>query len=215
MQAHQLGDRQGATQQQHEEIREVKAADLQLVLTLPKSRCRVVRREAGHSSRDGCARCVCGWVSDGETRRQRRHEYQAHLDLVSKSPHRKCRMCGIVKLKDRMAIHSPGVCKECITRKCARWGAENPDRWKSQKRDSYLNKMYGISLNGFMALLESQHGMCAICAREIGDGGNELHVDHDHKSGRVRGILCGRCNRGIGQFNDDPALLKKALDYLL
>jgi len=63
-------------------------------------------------------------------------------------------------------------------------------------------------------LLKEQGGGCAICDRKDGEGFNRLNVDHCRQTGKVRGLLCGTCNRGIGSLRDDPVLLRKALEYL-
>jgi Recombination endonuclease VII len=65
-----------------------------------------------------------------------------------------------------------------------------------------------------MELFERQNGTCAICGREEWEKVKVLGVDHDHKTGRVRGLLCTDCNMGLGKFKDDPALLRKAIKYL-
>ena len=65
----------------------------------------------------------------------------------------------------------------------------------------------------YEALLEAQGGVCRIC-QGPDTSGRSLAVDHDHASGRVRGLLCGRCNLGLGTFKDDPALLAAAIEYL-
>jgi len=85
-------------------------------------------------------------------------------------------------------------------------------------RSYHLRKKYGLSPAKFKALLDAQNGRCAICdalldpAVPRGDG--SVHVDHDHAVGRVRGLLCNRCNPGLGNFRDDPVLLEKAANYL-
>lgn len=77
------------------------------------------------------------------------------------------------------------------------------------KRDSILFTKYGLREVDVVALLAAQGGGCAIC------GGNHLlGVDHDHVTGNVRGVLCRRCNSGIGQLGDDPARVERALIYL-
>lgn len=76
-------------------------------------------------------------------------------------------------------------------------------------------KKYGLTVDGYRNLLKLQNGKCAICGAELADNvGNRLYVDHDHESGKIRGLLCAKCNFGIGQFNDDPDLLRKAITYL-
>ncbi len=71
---------------------------------------------------------------------------------------------------------------------------------------------YGLTPEGMRALL-AQHNVCAIC-RTIRWGRKGPVIDHDHATGRVRGVLCGNCNQGLGRFRDDPALLRAAVDYL-
>ena len=71
---------------------------------------------------------------------------------------------------------------------------------------------YGITLDDRQALYAKQHGYCAICKTKLEI--NQLHTDHDHVTGIVRGLLCPNCNHGLGFFHDDPAMLKVALSYL-
>ena len=76
-------------------------------------------------------------------------------------------------------------------------------------------RSYGLTVAEYHARLSAQGGRCAICRSEFGDAtGRRLAVDHCHGTGRVRGLLCGKCNVGIGQFNHDPDLLTKAIGYL-
>mgnify|MGYP001588323314 CR=1 FL=1 len=75
-------------------------------------------------------------------------------------------------------------------------------------------KRYGISIEEYCALLSAQGGGCAICGLNPNEEGRKLSTDHDHVSGRVRGILCTRCNSGIGMFRDRPDLLALAIRYL-
>jgi hypothetical protein len=63
-------------------------------------------------------------------------------------------------------------------------------------------------------LFEKQNGKCAICNGESKDRGRALDVDHDHKTGKIRGLLCVSCNRGLGHFNDSRWALNKAIQYL-
>lgn len=83
----------------------------------------------------------------------------------------------------------------------------------SQEKD--LNRLYGISAADKTAMLKKQSGRCAICSRRPGAMGKfKLHVDHDHKTRVIRGLLCGLCNTAIGKFKDDPLIIERAAAYL-
>lgn len=79
-------------------------------------------------------------------------------------------------------------------------------------KDQQLRRTFGISLDQYNIMLKKQNNKCKICNKE--EVGRKLSVDHDHKSGKVRGLLCNHCNRGIGSFYDNPTLLLTAIKYL-
>jgi hypothetical protein len=82
-------------------------------------------------------------------------------------------------------------------------------------RRSKLKTMYGLTPEEYDAMLSAQGGGCAICGgTDINGYGKRLAVDHCHDTGRVRGILCGKCNRGIGCFDHDPERLAAAVAFL-
>jgi len=87
-----------------------------------------------------------------------------------------------------------------------------PDR-KTVEREYHLRRKYDITLAEYEALLEAQGGVCAICG-EARPEERTLHVDHDHVTGKVRGLLCFRCNNAIGDLRDDIELVYRMLDYL-
>lgn len=76
-------------------------------------------------------------------------------------------------------------------------------------RSYHLTRRYGITAGEADYLLENQGGLCAICG--VADA---THVDHDHATGAVRQLLCFNCNGGLGQCKDDPAVLRKAAEYV-
>lgn len=78
----------------------------------------------------------------------------------------------------------------------------------SPRRYHLLTK-YGIDVHEVEELIRDQGGLCAICRDQ-----EAQQVDHDHETGRVRGILCGGCNAGLGQFKEDPEIIRRAIDYL-
>jgi len=83
-----------------------------------------------------------------------------------------------------------------------------------KRRDAYLQRTYHISLAVYSALDATQHGLCLICARPPHGRVKLLVVDHNHVSGKVRGLLCSECNTALGLFYDDPRNLQAAIDYL-
>ena len=80
---------------------------------------------------------------------------------------------------------------------------------KDMARATHLRRMYGLDELGLSELIAAQCGVCAICELRAA-----VHVDHDHSSGKVRGVLCFRCNVAIGHLDDDPALMRSAIRYL-
>ncbi len=84
---------------------------------------------------------------------------------------------------------------------------------RREQRQAWLMRQYGLTIGDHESLVAAHDNRCAICKVQADDG-KPLHIDHDHKTGRVRGLLCGHCNRGIGLFRDNPAVLRRAIEYL-
>jgi hypothetical protein len=82
-----------------------------------------------------------------------------------------------------------------------------------REKKNKLMKAYSISMSQYSEILNAQNGVCAICGK--GPSGRSLSVDHDHQTGKIRGLLCTTCNAGIGLLCDDYKLLVKAADYLI
>ena len=81
------------------------------------------------------------------------------------------------------------------------------------ERERNLIRRYTLTLDGYDELLRGQGGRCAICF-EKPRGDENLCVDHDHETGRIRGLLCHSCNRGIGLLGDNVPRLRAAVSYL-
>lgn len=126
-------------------------------------------------------------------------------------------------------------CSSCDGAVSAKWKEtsnyyqNNREEILKYKRESYcpiakknydLQKKYGITLDDFMEMFEDQNGKCKICSRDVKKFSTSKSkqdaavVDHDHTTGLVRGLLCHSCNRAIGLFNDEYAILLKAAEYI-
>jgi hypothetical protein len=113
-----------------------------------------------------------------------------------------CRICRTEKTLGEFYNHSSGTsntrseCKEC-----------------TKERERYRH--YGICNTKYDEMLTAQHGACAICKCTLNSTRyTKLAIDHDHKTGKVRGLLCVNCNTGIGLFKDSPIRLSNAISYL-
>ncbi|HEY8215763.1 MAG TPA: endonuclease domain-containing protein [Acidimicrobiia bacterium] len=96
-------------------------------------------------------------------------------------------------------------CKPCHNARCR----ETRERLYGGSRHYHLRRRYGFGAAEVDELIEGQGGVCPICGRP-----DPEHVDHDHVTGVVRGVLCFNCNGGLGQFGDDPVRLVEAAAYI-
>ena len=87
-------------------------------------------------------------------------------------------------------------------------------RTRADIRSKYLTKTFGITLVDYNAMFTAQQGRCAICEISRGEVTRDFAVDHNHQTGKIRALLCGKCNIGLEHFNDNSNLLSKARDYL-
>lgn len=133
---------------------------------------------------------------------------QQYNFLVNEGASRTCVKCGTIKhIKDFYPYSNH--CKECHLKRSRKWHDQHPDTVRRHVRGWHVKTKYGITYEEEQNLLRKQGFKCAIC----GDT-KKLSIDHDHKSGKIRMILCGKCNTGIGMFNDSIMLLRKAVKYL-
>lgn len=114
-----------------------------------------------------------------------------------------CEMC-------ETEFERPGS-RGALPRWCCKCRKQRDREYKRNRdqRAAQLRWRYGIEPEDFDRMVAAQNGLCAVCQRKPA-----AHVDHDHETGEVRGILCLNCNAGIGQLQDDPEVLRSALDYL-
>ncbi len=102
------------------------------------------------------------------------------------------------------------TCKECDKARVKARHQANPQRTKNND----LKRTYGITIEEHKRMFQEQNGVCAICGCK-GDGRwKTLCVDHCHKTGKIRGLLCRSCNTALGQMKDDPTIIQKAVLYL-
>lgn len=110
----------------------------------------------------------------------------------------------------RYRERNPGV----QARNTKKYIANNPGARELSRLKNALKRKYGMTLEQYDEMLAAQGGVCAICGGpHVGTGGR-YHVDHDHDTGKVRGLLCGPCNTGLGQFKDSSLVMEKAMAYL-
>lgn len=123
----------------------------------------------------------------------------------------RCADCGIDKALDEFPTgtspQSRGR-KRCKACKNAQARSRIKARW-GNTRHYHLKQKYGLSAAEVEMLKAAQGGICPICERS-----EAVHVDHDHTTKRVRGILCESCNGFLGAFRDDPEILQAAIEYL-
>jgi hypothetical protein len=132
-----------------------------------------------------------------------------------------CKDCNLAAKRARVAL-DPQANRDRVKR----WQLENRERYRAKQREyvesgrkaawdrkSYLRRKYGITLEQYDEMLAAQGGACAICKKPRPEE-RTLHVDHDHLTGEIRGLLCFRCNNALGDLDEEYELFVKAADYL-
>lgn len=145
---------------------------------------------------------------------------------------RTCTKCKIEKEEKCFSIdkyHNRlfSWCKSCRNEKNKKWMHDNKDKIKANKKEKYqenkekvrwqiVKRKYGISENDYLEMLKQQKNGCAICGTMDAKHWetNNLLIDHCHNTGKVRGLLCNRCNTTLGLVNDDIKILKRMITYL-
>lgn len=140
--------------------------------------------------------------------------------------HRACSGCKLyfpheeftaINLKtDDGMIRLSRYCKECsiIKGRKFREGKLSNESTKGYYRAARLKERYGMTLEQYDSILSSQGGKCAICSYIPNENGEVLAIDHDHSTGKIRGLLCRSCNSGLGYFKDNTEVMRKAIIYI-
>lgn len=136
----------------------------------------------------------------------------------------KCRNCYDKWLKSRNPVYKAAQISNAV-----QWALLNPDKVKAAKlrrkqkekldpqahylkrRNSFLKQNYGITHEDYLEILKSQKGGCALCFRKPHK--LPLHIDHDHKTNKIRGLLCHQCNWYLGTIDADPTIVKRIIKY--
>lgn len=108
--------------------------------------------------------------------------------------------------------------KEAYKERATEWKKNNPEAVKLSRKKGWLKQTYGLGWEDFLAKYNEQGGACAICKQNLPlfheNRSKQPFVDHCHKTGQIRGLLCHYCNVGIGNFKEKISLLHEAEEYL-
>ncbi|WP_437105330.1 endonuclease VII domain-containing protein [Streptomyces sp. enrichment culture] len=168
------------------------------------SRCKQSKPRAAFASnkstRDGlqayCRECAAMYYRQRQDARGRKPRPR----VAAPEGHKYCQRCGKIKPHsewDRNRTASDGLSTSCKACRAV------------QGRASHLKRNYGLTEAERDAMIAAQRGLCAICL-----DAPPVHVDHCHRTGRVRGVLCFNCNSAIGKLRDDPDVGRRAVAYL-
>jgi Recombination endonuclease VII len=188
--------------------------------------CSVAGCTAPPFARGWCSKHYTRWLRHGDPNVTTRNP-PSTADATEKH----CPRCGNVKPIVEFGLRysgrgakPKGYCRDCEATYQIEHSA-NPEgreqhrkarsKWNASNHEYFLAYRYGISKQRYDEMLAAQGGVCAICGTDK-PGGRDLvwQVDHCHNSNKIRGLLCGPCNRGLGQFRDDPIRLEAAVRYL-
>ena len=146
-------------------------------------------------------------------------------------------LSGFGKSRGIKKFYPRSYCKKCAIKKLNYWRDKNPEKvqrsvkehyrkhineYKNRAQQCYLRnpekwnlRRYRMTPEEYEKLLKIQNGVCAICLNvESIKRKKRLSVDHNHQTGKIRGLLCSKCNNGIGWFKEDLVILNRAVEYL-
>lgn len=131
--------------------------------------------------------------------------------------YKKCTVCKQNKKLSSFGKHircKDGIrtqCKECHKTYQNKYSKSRPEKIREQ----HYRREFGITTEDYNRMLKEQNNQCMICKRSDNHKRNRhFHVDHCHSTGKVRGLLCQKCNMGLGMFDDNLELIKTAVSYL-
>lgn len=119
-------------------------------------------------------------------------------------------------MDDTRKYHPNGdsYCYECKKLRTKKDRKDNPEKTKHYSWKSRIKKFYDLTEDEYNILYLSQSGKCAICYKDMAHIDKSTHIDHDHNTGEVRGLLCHSCNTAIGLFMEDKSIMENAIKYL-
>jgi hypothetical protein len=142
-----------------------------------------------------------------------------------------CKKCAVLKGREEFFVRKSGsrvghlsaYCRGCSTDVHLAGWSKDPERMQHISWRSKIKRLYGLTEEKYNEMLEKQGGACAICKSTVSwsrnykhkkNGSSRFMVDHCHETGRVRGLLCTRCNRALGLLGDSRELFLRAVEYL-
>lgn len=156
------------------------------------------------------------WKNNIELCRKRaRREYWRHRKRhveESKRNYRSHRAKYLKQMREYYRLNSNKIKNRVARWKIKQW--KNNRKLVLRKRRMANLKSHGLTLKQFYDILKKQKRRCAICKARRPGGNGTWHVDHNHKTGKARGLLCSRCNLALGLFGDDIKILRRAIYYL-
>lgn len=192
------------------------------------------------SSRSNCRECMSANARERNKKhphepkprnpvlRQRQIPKFSHVNVECQCEGKRCKVCEKLKCLDnfyrdkRFKNTTTTECKMCYGKRVKEWKEAHKDQvtagaaWyykkSEQKRRRYhLKKVYSLTEAQYSEMRDRQHGACAICGIV---SQKPLHIDHDHSTGKVRALLCTKCNSMLGYAKDSVEMLKKGIEYL-
>jgi len=147
------------------------------------------------------------------------HHLKGQYKYISDKYKSECKTCGAGFNRKYRENNKEHLRQYRIAHK-PRFEAWKKENWtevkkKASSRKCWLKLQNGIAPEEYDQMLKAQNGKCAICGAIRGNKRSKnFMVDHDHGTNKIRGLLCTKCNQGVGCFNDNPTLLRKAAEYL-